>query len=84
MLWEISTDQQNSQQNRKNKTSENFGKSKTVINLKASPLVLGRKIVIIDGNQIPYSDYGKVLGVKIGTTDYNKHIQDQPEKENKR
>lgn len=36
--------------------------------------------MVIEGNHIPYSDYGKVLGVKIGTTGYNKHIQELAQK----
>ena len=36
--------------------------------------------IYIDGNQIQYSNYGKVLGVKIGTTGYNKHIQETTNK----
>lgn len=36
--------------------------------------------IIVNGSNIPYSDYGKVLGVKIGTTGYNKHVQETANK----
>ena len=36
--------------------------------------------IIIDGHLIPYSDYGKVLGVKIGNAGYNKHLNETVQK----
>ena len=61
---------------------ERLWKIKTNKNkFKIVPICVKKKFdITIDGNVIPYSNYGKVLGVKIGTSGYNKHIQETADK----
>ena len=48
---------------------------------KIIPIGVKKKLdIITEGNHIPYSDYGKVLGIKIGTTGYTKHINETTQK----
>lgn len=57
------------------------GKSELIaVNSKLYQLVLRKNRTVINDGQIPFSDCGKVLGVKIWTTGYNKHVHEISQK----